>query len=194
LKKRNRIDGQWAPRLIEMLESPAYRVLSLSGRRVLERVEIELAHHGGQDNGSLPVTYDDFHGYGICRHAIRPAIRECVALGFLEITRPGRAGNAEFRIPNLFRLTYRPSRGERSYGTNEWRKIAELEDAAHIAKTARTNGKKSRPKKQKSSDGLCQISVRKTNHKTPIHSTETITTVHSTENRLLSISRGGGEQ
>src|SRR3974390_676531 len=98
-RRRNAISGQFAARLIEMLESPAYRTLSLSARRVLDRVEIELAHHGGQDNGSLPVTYDDFQSYGIHRHAIWPAIKECVALGFLEITRQGRAGNAEFRIP-----------------------------------------------------------------------------------------------
>ena len=51
---RNRdksIPGQFAGRLIEMLEAPAYRVLSLSARRVLDRVEIELGHHGGNDNG-----------------------------------------------------------------------------------------------------------------------------------------------
>ena len=64
-KKPNSIGGQFAPRLIEMLESPAYRALSLSARRVLERIEIELAQHGGQDNGGLPVTYDDFERYGI---------------------------------------------------------------------------------------------------------------------------------
>ena len=34
-----------------MMASPAFRVLSLSARRVLDRLEIELAHHGGQDNG-----------------------------------------------------------------------------------------------------------------------------------------------
>jgi hypothetical protein len=63
-KKPNSIGGQFAPRLIEMLESPAYRALSLSARRALERIEIELAQHGGKDNGSLPVTYDDFQRYG----------------------------------------------------------------------------------------------------------------------------------
>ena len=79
---RTTIAGQFAPRLIEMLESPAHRVLSLSARRVLDRLEIELAHHGGADNGKLPVTYDQFHQFGIDRQAIAPAIREAVALGF----------------------------------------------------------------------------------------------------------------
>jgi hypothetical protein len=54
-RRRTQIGGQVAPRLIEMLESPAYRALSLSGHRVLDRIEIEMAHHGGTDNGKLPV-------------------------------------------------------------------------------------------------------------------------------------------
>jgi len=92
----------------------------------LDRVEIELADHGGADNGKLPVTYDDFERYGIHRHAVGPAIREAVALGFLEITEPGRAGNAEWRKPNLFRLTYRDT----NYApTNEWEKIETDEHA-----------------------------------------------------------------
>jgi hypothetical protein len=99
--RRTRIGGQFAPRLIEMLRSPAYRVLSLSARRVLDRVEIELGHHGGNDNGRLPVTYDNFVSYGIERHAIAPAIREAIALGLLEVTERGCAGNAESRTPAI---------------------------------------------------------------------------------------------
>jgi hypothetical protein len=89
---RNRpvIGAQFAPRRIDMMESAAFRALSLSARRVLDRLEIELAHHGGKDNGRLPVTFDDFVAYGLHRHAIGPAIREAVALGFVEINH-GRA-------------------------------------------------------------------------------------------------------
>jgi hypothetical protein len=58
--RRNKIGKQFAPRTIEMLESPAHRVLSLSARRVIDRIEIELAHHGGMDNGKLPVTFEQF--------------------------------------------------------------------------------------------------------------------------------------
>ena len=104
--RKNKIVGQFSARTIEMLRSPAYRTLSLSARRVLDRVEIEHADHGGLENGRLPVLFDDFQSYGIDRHSIAPAIRECVALGFLEITEIGRAGNAEYRRPNKFRLTY----------------------------------------------------------------------------------------
>jgi hypothetical protein len=35
MKRRNKISGQWSPRLVEMLRSPAYRALSLSEHRVL---------------------------------------------------------------------------------------------------------------------------------------------------------------
>jgi hypothetical protein len=135
-KRPQSIGGQFAPRLIEMLESPAYRALSLSARRVLDRIEIELAHHGGRDNGGLPVTYDDFWRYGIDRHLIAPAIRELVALKFIEITKPGRAGNAEYRAPNLFRLTYRHT--TREGPTDDWRRIATAEQAIALRKKFRT--------------------------------------------------------
>ena len=133
--RRTKIQGQFAARTIDMLESPAFRVLSLSARRVLDRLEIELAHHGGQDNGRLPVTYEHFHEYGIHRHAISPGIRECVALGFVEVTEPGRAGNSEFRTPNLFRLTYRPTRVEGP--TDDWRRIEAFDGAKILARDAR---------------------------------------------------------
>lgn len=67
-----------------MQESYAYRVLSLSAHRVLDRIEIEFARHGfkPEENGRLPVTYEQFEEYGLNRHAIAPAIRELAALGF----------------------------------------------------------------------------------------------------------------
>ena len=132
--RRNWIGEQFAPRTIRMLRSPAYCVLSLSSRRVLDRIEIEMADHGGTDNGKLPVTYDDFERYGIHRHAIGPAIREVVALGFVEITEAGRAGNAEWRKPNLFRLTYRLTKYEPA---NDGRKSKTPEEAEAIAQSAR---------------------------------------------------------
>jgi hypothetical protein len=36
-ERRTSIGGQFAPRLIEMLESHAFRALSLSARRVLDK-------------------------------------------------------------------------------------------------------------------------------------------------------------
>ena len=134
------INGQFAPRTIEMLRSPAMRALSLTGRRILDRVEIELASHGGKDNGQLPVTHTDLVEFGIHDHAIGPGLREVEALGFVEIKR-GRAGNAEFRRPNLFRLTYRPTEHKRE--TDEWRQIGSIAQAKKLLGKARRASTKS---------------------------------------------------
>jgi hypothetical protein len=137
--RKNKIAGQWSARTIEMMESPAFRVLSLSAHRVLDRLELEHAHHAGNDNGQLAVLYDYFEEYGIHRHAISAAIREVVALGFVEITEQGRAGNAEWRRPNKFRLTYRYV--DRAKPTDEWRRIKTTEEAEMVARTARAGRK-----------------------------------------------------
>lgn len=129
-RKGTGIGGQFSPRLVEMQESPAYRVLSLSAHRALDRIEIEFGHHGGTDNGHLPVTFQDFEDYGIHRHSIAPAIRELEALGFIEVTERGRAGNSEYRKANRFRITYRPVQPQAA--TNEWRRIETLERAEEI--------------------------------------------------------------
>jgi hypothetical protein len=146
-----KIVGQFTPRMIEMLRSPAMRALSLSGRRILDRIEIEFASHGGRDNGKLPVTFADFEKYGIERHAIGPGLREVSALGLHELTRQGRAGNREFRTPNLHRLTYLPANGKPP--TNEWRRIETIEEAEHIARKVRRTIKSRRRKKQNTSAG-----------------------------------------
>jgi hypothetical protein len=192
--RRTRIGGQFAACLIEMLESPAYRVLSLSARRVLDRIDIELGHHGGNDNGRLPVTYSDFVSYGIERHAVAPAIREAVALGFLEVTEQGCGGNAEFRSPNLFRLTYHPAKNLLGDGSHEWRRIASMEEALQVARHARRkkSDRRYRPKKQKPSAGKPTVSVREIHtetNQTPV--CETPTTAPVGKPALLSISRGG---
>jgi DNA-binding transcriptional MocR family regulator len=142
-KKRNQLDGQFNARLIEMLESPAYRALSLSAHRVMDRISIELAHHGGNDNGKLPVTYEQFMEYGIDRHAVAPALRELEALGFIEVTQRGRPSAGEFRLPNLFRITWVNCKSMPT-PSHEWRRVPDTETAEALAKAAR---------KQKSNGG-----------------------------------------
>jgi hypothetical protein len=120
-----------------MLESPAYRVLSLSAHRVLARIEIEHGHHGGLENGRLPVTYADFESYGMERKSIAPAIREVEALGFVRITERGRPSKSDFgRRPNYFELTYiHGSYGEEP--THEWKRFDTLGEAIKVAQRAR---------------------------------------------------------
>lgn len=137
IKRRNRISGQFAARLIEMLESPGYRALS-SARKVISRIEIELGHHGGNDNGRLPVTTNDFVEYGMHRTAVAPAIREAQALGFIRVAERGRGGNSEHRTPNKFFLTFAHDRGSRSNPpTHDWRRIRTIEEAERIGRAAR---------------------------------------------------------
>jgi hypothetical protein len=143
-RRRNRIAGQFSAVLVETLESPAWQVLSLSERRILDRLRIELGHHGGQEASRLCVTYDDFQRYGIRRHSIAPAIRALVALGFLRITQEGRAGNAEFRRPTFYRLTFINSVDDEP--THEWRRIRTVAEARAAAQRARAE-----PAKQNSS-------------------------------------------
>ena len=136
-RKNNAIDGQFNARTIKMMESPAYRALSRAARMLLDRVCIELAHHGGNDNGKLQVTFDQFVAYGIRRHAIAPAIRETVALGFLEVTRQGRPSAGEHRYANLFRLTWVNCKSSPlTEQTNEWSKISDMKTAIGIAAAA----------------------------------------------------------
>lgn len=139
-RRQASITSQFVAHRIEMIESPAWRALSLSGRRVLDRIEIEHGHHGGSENGRLPVTFGDFEDFGISHKSVAPAIREVQALGFAEITERGRPSESDFgRHPNHFRLTYlNVRRGTRWHEpTDEWKQIKTLEEAERIAKEAR---------------------------------------------------------
>ncbi len=137
--RRNAIAGQFAARPIAMLESPAYRALSRGAHQVLARIEIEHAHHGGADNGQLPCTYDDFERYGLHRRSIAPAVRELEALGFIRLTQRGCAGNAQFRQPSFYRLTFRHTKDDTGDGSHEWRRIETIEQAETLASAARND-------------------------------------------------------
>jgi hypothetical protein len=204
MRRRNSINGQFAARRIEMLESPAYRVLSRSGHMVIARIEIELAHHGGNDNGRLPVTTENFVQYGMHRTSVAPAIREAEALGFIQITERGHGGNAEYRSPNRFYLTYAHTNdSKRRPPTDEWRRIKTLQEANQIARSARAKkstaaverGKRSwRQRQQKTKSGTenTRLTVLKNSSETsesPVRDSRI--TGSGGETELLSISRGG---
>jgi hypothetical protein len=105
---------------------------------VIARIAIELADHGGNDNGALPVTVDDFVEYGMHRSSVGPAIREAEALGFIKITERGRGGNAENRAPKKFYITFLNCRSSRAAPpTHDRRKIKTAEEAERIAAEAR---------------------------------------------------------
>jgi hypothetical protein len=124
---------------IEMLESAAYRALSVSGHRVLARIEIEHGHHGGKENGKLPVRSDDFEEYGISPKSVAPAVREVQALGFAIITKRGRASKSDFgRSPHHFMLTYLMGPAPKfAQPSNEWKQHRTLEEAIEVSRQAR---------------------------------------------------------
>ena len=134
---RNAISEQFSAHPVSLLWSPAWVVLSRGARMFLDRLELELCLHGGHDNGKLPLTVRDCVKYGMHPNAVSPAQREVQALGLAELTRRGRAGNREYRQPNLWRLTYINSL---EIGpTHEWRAISTIERADEIATAARAN-------------------------------------------------------
>jgi hypothetical protein len=93
------------------------------------------------------VTFEDFIAYGIHHNCIAPAIREAEALGFIRVTERGRGGNAEYRQPNLFLLTFAYSRTKGVEPTHDWRKIKTLEEAMAISGAARASKPRNRTRK-----------------------------------------------
>jgi hypothetical protein len=102
----NSIVGQFTAYPVEMLEGPAWRALSTTAKRCIERIAIELAHHGGRDNGELKVSNRRFRDYGVPMARIKPALAEAVALGFIEMT-PGHASkNPDYGRAAQFRILF----------------------------------------------------------------------------------------
>jgi hypothetical protein len=124
---------------VELLESPALRVLSRAAHLALLRIELELRHNGGFNNGKLIVTTEQFIEYGISENSVAPALRELEALGLIRITQRGRGGNAEYRRPHHFRLNYLCGEQEAQEAPLDhlWKRVQTLEEAALIAQAAR---------------------------------------------------------
>ena len=134
----NTIGGVFRWHLIEMVESPAWRALSLSARQCLDRIEIELAHHGGRDNGALPVTHRDFVTYGVWAGGVAEALAELEVLGFIQ-RKPGKASidRAKGRAAH-FRLLCRHGRGAGPPAEDQhWKRFKTLAEADAVAKQAR---------------------------------------------------------
>jgi hypothetical protein len=77
------------------------------GPQISRPHRVELAHHGGRDNGELPMTHRFSTLRGVYTNGV-PALAELIALGFIEMT-PGRANpNAAYgraaRFPSSIAL------------------------------------------------------------------------------------------
>ena len=127
-KRRTKIEGQFIAYTREMIESPAWRVLSFQGRKILNRLEIEHCAHGGAENGRLPCRYHDFEKYGCRRKSISRGLVEIEALGFAKTMTFGTRAYGD--IPgkaSTFRLTYLPT--PEGPPTHDWKKIDTLKMA-----------------------------------------------------------------
>jgi hypothetical protein len=193
--KRNNIAAQWGSRPLDLMESPALRVLSRAAHLALLRIEIELRHHGGRDNGKLPVTKQNFVEFGIHQDAVAPALRELEALGLIRITQRGRGGSAEFRQPNHFLLNFICGAVDtRDEINNAWKRIKTLEEAEEIAAAARAAkdptkvayGRRNAARKNRNRAwNPCLVPGTETMPETPKSpSTETMSTVPGTETML----------
>jgi hypothetical protein len=121
-RRKTSIDGQFVAHRLAMIESDAWRALTLPARRVLDRLEIEHAHHGGMENGALICTFDDFARAGVRRQSVARAIRDLEKLGFIEVTQRGRRAAGEFYLPSRYRLTYLHTKT--GGPTDEWRRVS----------------------------------------------------------------------
>jgi len=136
--RKGAIVGAFVAHPLEIRLSHAWKALPDDARRVLFRLEVEHMLHGGACNGALACTYADFHADGLRRSSISLAIRQCVALGFLQVTQAGRRSISDFRRPSLYRITYLNGRGASPDPTHDWRHFGTAEDAAAALAKAKT--------------------------------------------------------
>jgi hypothetical protein len=186
-RKRSTLGEQFVSHSRAMRESPAWQVLPDNARRVLDRLELEHMRHGGADNGALPCTYTDFARAGVRRASVALAIRQCVCLGFIEVTHQGGRSISYVRRPSEYRLTYLVGRGKSPVPTNEWQCLASEADAlAALRKVEQVSRRRtSQPAKNKKPDALASLGEAKAGRASEPPSL-------GSKAELLSISRVGG--
>lgn len=121
---------------VEMRRSIAWRFLPDNARRLIDRIELEHMEHGGSENGRLVITYDDFERAGLRRKSVPLAIRQAVALGFLEVTMQGGRAAGKARAPSTYRLTYIVGTKRSAQRTDDWKRIKAPEEAARRLRLA----------------------------------------------------------
>jgi hypothetical protein len=136
--RRNILAEFFSSRPVELLASPALRVLSKTAHLCLLRIEIELRQHAGRQNGKLIVTKQQFVEYsGAHPRLIAPALRELEALAIVVI-KHGRGGNAEHHAPNRFMLNYLCGDVDGHEPIADgWKRFKTLEEAQQVAIAAR---------------------------------------------------------
>jgi hypothetical protein len=146
-----------------MLESPAWCVMRLAARKVLDRLIIEHLKHGGLENGALVATYSDFQRFGVRRPSIAAAIVEIETLGFIDVVKRGGSAYAEFRNPSIYALAWL-DRKDGTPPSNRWKTFATDANAGEAVRQAldglrqkaaarKRNGKSAKPDTKASNAG-----------------------------------------
>lgn len=103
--KKPKIDYPFIALNVELLSSIPWGMLKLNDRKILDRLYIEHSAHGGNENGRLIVTYDNFFEYGIRKQSIAESICRLEGLGFIETTKQGRPAGGDMRVPSNYLIT-----------------------------------------------------------------------------------------
>lgn len=139
----------------DMLTSPAWAALTISAKRVIERLAIEHMSHAGTMNGELIVTYDDFENFGVSRKTIKTAIDVAQALGFIDVTFKGVRSYGSARRPSQYALTWLPQ-NDGNDPTNRWKIIKTKEQAEEIVVAVRNKKKRRRLNGSSVANGWCE--------------------------------------
>jgi hypothetical protein len=85
-----------------MLQSAAWRSLTLNARRFIDFLLIEHMRHAGTANGDLFATYDQLNKFGINKKQIRDAIARAERVGLVDTRKGAR------RMATRYTLTWLP--------------------------------------------------------------------------------------
>ncbi|KQM34578.1 hypothetical protein ASF03_21250 [Rhizobium sp. Leaf68] len=142
--------GGWMAISRELLESAAYRSLSVNGRKALDRLIIEHISHGRAENGKLIVTHDQLYEYGVTFGSIADALEELAYKKLIKMVK-GRAGNGTAH-PTVFTLTF-DGTYEGAAATNEWKRftMAEARLWSEVVKKQLADARAKPGRKKKSS-------------------------------------------
>jgi hypothetical protein len=103
-------DRPWARIHIDVIDSAAWRGLSINARRVLDALIAQHFRYWQKENGNLQISYRDFNNAGVTRRLIGAGIQELKDAGLIT-TRQGTPTNDVMRPPTLYDLTMYPQAG-----------------------------------------------------------------------------------
>lgn len=107
----------WAFMALSLMESDAFRSLSINARRALDRLVVEHFNHNRIENGNLRVSARQFHEWGVTKDCLTAAVRELEEKGLL-VTERGEAKGV-LMPPFIYRLTFYATMD--SQPSNDWR-------------------------------------------------------------------------